>query len=166
MSTKNGATTKNARANTYQPVTHPVGTVGGEATRQSFGKIRPVLDFPDFLAIQLESYEDFLQASFAPEDRDLKRGLEAVFQEHFPINDSRERYTLEYLHYTLDPPKHSIEECLAQGLTFALPLKAKLRLSSKEDEDEDEPEEAIQQDVYLGNLPVMTEKGTFVVNGA
>jgi DNA-directed RNA polymerase subunit beta len=161
----NGTST-NGRAKAHVVVTRPVGTVGGEATRQSFGKIEPVLDFPDFLAIQLQSFEDFLQASSAPEDRDKKRGLEQVFQEHFPITDSRERYTLEYLHYALDAPKHSIEECLAQGLTFALPLKAKLRLSSKEDEDEDEPEEAIQQDVYLGNLPVMTEKGTFVVNGA
>ena len=139
---------------------------GGEATRQSFARIAPVLEFPDFLEIQLKSYEDFLQAALVPEERDPGKGLESVFQEHFPITDTRERYTLEYLHFTLEAPKHSIEECLAQGLTYALPLKAKLRLSAKEDEDEDEPEEAIQQDVYLGNLPVMTEKGTFVVNGA
>ncbi len=138
----------------------------GESTRQSFADIAPVLDFPDFLEIQLRSYHDFLQAELAPEERDLTKGLESVFQEHFPITDTRERYTLEYLHFTLEAPKHSIEECLAQGLTFALPMKAKLRLSAKEDEDEDEPEEAIQQDVYLGNLPVMTDKGTFVVNGA
>ena len=138
----------------------------GESTRQSFADIAPVLDFPDFLQIQLQSYHDFLQAELVPEERDEKKGLEATFREHFPITDTRERYTLEYLHFTLEAPKHSIEECLAQGLTFALPLKAKLRLSAKEDEDEDEPEEAIQQDVYLGNLPVMTEKGTFVVNGA
>ncbi|MEM6287623.1 MAG: DNA-directed RNA polymerase subunit beta [Bacteroidota bacterium] len=138
----------------------------GEATRQSFASIAPVLDFPDFLEIQLRSYHDFLQAEIVPEERDPAKGLESVFQEHFPITDTRERYTLEYLHFTLEAPKHSIEECLAQGLTYALPLKAKLRLSAKEDEDEDEPEEAIQQDVYLGNLPVMTQKGTFVVNGA
>jgi len=170
LSTRTGAKRTNGKATPKQAAaavtTRPVGTVGGEATRQSFGRIESVLDFPDFLDIQLASFEEFLQAKFAPEERDPKRGLEAVFQEHFPINDSRERYTLEYLHYSLDAPKHSIEECLAQGLTYALPLKAKLRLSSKEDEDEDEPEEAIQQDVYLGNLPVMTEKGTFVVNGA
>ena len=141
-------------------------TPSGESTRQSFADIAPVLDFPDFLEIQLRSYHDFLQAELAPEERDPTRGLESVFQEHFPISDTRERYTLEYLHFTLEAPKHSIEECLAQGLTYALPLKAKLRLSAKEDEDEDEPEEAVQQDVYLGNLPVMTDKGTFVVNGA
>ncbi|GAB5534606.1 MAG: DNA-directed RNA polymerase subunit beta [Rubricoccaceae bacterium] len=138
---------------------------GGEATRFSFARIDPVIEFPDFLEIQLKSYEEFLQAALVPEER-ADKGLEGVFLEHFPISDTRERYTLEYLHYTLEAPKHSIEECLAQGLTFALPLKAKLRLSAKEDEDEDEPEEAVQQDVYLGNLPVMTEKGTFVVNGA
>ena len=138
----------------------------GESTRQSFAKIPPALDFPDFLQIQLQSYHDFLQAELVPEERDPSKGLEATFREHFPITDTRERYTLEYLHFTLEAPKHSIEECLAQGLTYALPLKAKLRLSAKEDEDEDEPEEAIQQDVYLGNLPVMTDKGTFVVNGA
>ena len=139
--------------------------VGGELTRKSFGKIDRVIDYPDFLEVQLASYEDFLQQDTPPEERE-KRGLEAVFLEHFPITDSRERYLLEFLHYEFDAPKHSIEECLAQGLTFSLPLKAKLRLSAKEDEDEDEPEEAVQQDVYLGNLPVMTEKGTFVVNGA
>ncbi|MEM0961078.1 MAG: DNA-directed RNA polymerase subunit beta [Bacteroidota bacterium] len=138
----------------------------GESTRQSFAKIPSAQDFPDFLEIQLKSYHDFLQADLVPEERDAAKGLEATFREHFPITDTRERYTLEYLHFTLEAPKHSIQECLAQGLTFALPLKAKLRLSAKEDEDEDEPEEAIQQDVYLGNLPVMTDKGTFVVNGA
>ena len=141
-------------------------TPKGESTRQSFARIAPVIELPDFLEIQLKSYEDFLQAALVPEERDPGKGLESVFQEHFPISDTRERYTLEYLHFTLEAPKHSIEECLAQGLTYALPLKAKLRLSAKEDEDEDEPEEAVQQDVYLGNLPVMTEKGTFVVNGA
>ena len=154
MSKRNGTTVQNTPA------------PSGESTRQSFADIAPVLDFPDFLEIQLKSYHEFLQAEIVPEERDGNRGLESVFQEHFPISDTRERYTLEYLHFTLEAPKHSIEECLAQGLTYALPLKAKLRLSAKEDEDEDEPEEAVQQDVYLGTLPVMTDKGTFVVNGA
>lgn len=140
--------------------------VGGEATRHSFGDIPAVLNYPDLLAIQLQSFEDFLQANLAPEERDPKKGLEGVFQDHFPISDTRDRYTLEYIHYSLEAPKHSIEECLAQGLTFSVPLKVKLRLSSKADEEEDEPEEAVQQDVFLGNLPKMTDKGTFVVNGA
>ncbi|MEX0600460.1 MAG: DNA-directed RNA polymerase subunit beta, partial [Rhodothermales bacterium] len=91
---------------------------------------------------------------------------QAVFKEHFPIQDSRERYTLEFINYTLDAPKHSMEECIAQGLSYSIPLKAKLRLSSKEDEDEEEAEEAIEQEVYLGNLPFMTGQGTFVINGA
>ncbi|MEP0548527.1 MAG: DNA-directed RNA polymerase subunit beta [Rhodothermales bacterium] len=137
-----------------------------ETGRLTFADIQPVLEYPDFLGVQLQSFADFAQADVAPEERDPSKGLQGVFLEHFPITDSRERYTLEFLHYELDAPKHSVEECIAQGLSFAVPLKAKLRLSSKEDEDEDEPEEAVQQDVYLGNLPFMTEQGTFVINGA
>lgn len=136
-----------------------------ELTRESFGKIRTVLEYPDFLDIQLKSFREFSQDIVPPEERE-DIGLQSVFVEHFPINDSRERYTLEFIHYGLDTPKHTIEECIAQGLTYAAPLKAKLRLSSKEDEDEDEAEEAIEQEVYLGNMPVMTAQGTFVVNGA
>ena len=136
-----------------------------EGQRQSFGRIRTVQDYPDFLEVQLKSYQDFVQVDTPAEERE-DIGLQAVFKEHFPIQDSRERYTLEFLHYTVDAPKHSVEECIAQGLTFSVPLKAKLRLSSKEDEDEDEAEEAIEQEVYLGNLPAMTERGTFIVNGA
>jgi len=133
--------------------------------RTSFASTQAVLDYPDFLAIQLKSFDDFVQADVPPEERkDI--GLQAVFKEHFPITDSRERYTLEFIHFALDAPKHSVEECIAQGLSFSVPLKAKLRLSSKEDEDEDEAEEAIEQEVYLGNLPYMTERGTFVINGA
>ena len=133
--------------------------------RTSFASTRAVLDYPDFLEVQLQSFNEFVQADVLPEERrDL--GLQTVFQEHFPITDSRERYTLEFIHYALDAPKHSVEECIAQGLSFSVPLKAKLRLSSKEDEDEDEAEEAIEQEVYLGNLPFMTERGTFVINGA
>ena len=161
-----GFTLSTTKGKTTSRSTSRRGLVGGEATRQSFAKIHSVLEFPDFLEVQLKSFENFIQADVAPEERDVKRGLESVFHDHFPIHDTRERYTLEFLHYTLDAPKHSISECIAQGLTYALPLKAKLRLSAKEDEDEDEPEEAVQQDVYLGNLPMMTSKGTFIVNGA
>ena len=134
--------------------------------RLTFADIQPVLEYPDFLGVQLQSFADFAQADVAPEEREAGKGLQGVFLDHFPITDSRERYTLEFLHYELDAPKHSVEECIAQGLSFAVPLKAKLRLSAKEDEDEDEPEEAVQQDVYLGNLPFMTAQGTFVINGA
>ncbi|MBO6575455.1 MAG: DNA-directed RNA polymerase subunit beta [Rhodothermales bacterium] len=137
----------------------------GEANRKSFGRIRPVKDYPDFLDVQLKSFSDFVQDHVPPEER-APIGLQHVFLEHFPIQDSRERYTLEFIHFQLDAPKHSVAECIAQGLSFSVPLKAKLRLSSKEDEDEDEAEEAIEQEVYLGNLPFMTERGTFIINGA
>jgi len=133
--------------------------------RFSFASTRAVLDYPDFLGVQLKSFNDFVQPDVLPEER-KEQGLQSVFQEHFPITDSRERYTLEFIHYGLDAPKHSVEECIAQGLSYSVPLKAKLRLSSKEDEDEDEAEEAVEQEVYLGNLPFMTERGTFVINGA
>ena len=139
------------------------GHANGE--RVSFASIRTVQDYPDFLDVQLESFDDFLQADVPAEERE-DIGLQAVFTEHFPIQDSRERYMLEFINYALDAPKHSVEECIAQGLSFSVPLKAKLRLSSKEDEDEDEAEEAVEQEVYLGNLPAMTERGTFVINGA
>ncbi|HET6569554.1 MAG TPA: DNA-directed RNA polymerase subunit beta [Rhodothermales bacterium] len=133
--------------------------------RATFARTAPVQDYPDFLDVQLKSFQDFVQDDVPPEERE-DIGLQAVFKEHFPIQDSRERYTLEFIYYGLDAPKHSIDECIAQGLTYSVPLKAKLRLSSREDEDEDEAEEAIEQEVYLGNLPAMTERGTFVVNGA
>ena len=142
-----------------------MATVKSQSTRTSFSRIKSVRDYPDFLDVQLKSYHEFVQDEIPPEER-VDFGLQSVFKEHFPIQDSRERYTLEFINYILDSPKHSVEECIAQGLSFSVPLKAKLRLSSKEDEDEDEAEEAVEQEVYLGNLPFMTERGTFVINGA
>jgi DNA-directed RNA polymerase subunit beta len=139
--------------------------LNGTNERISFAKISSVMDYPDFLDVQLDSFRQFVQDHVPAEER-LTIGLQEVFDEQFPIHDSRERYTLEFLHYILDSPKHTVEECIAQGLTYSVPLKAKLRLSSKEDEDEDEAEEAIEQEVYLGNLPFMTDRGTFVINGA
>jgi len=133
--------------------------------RKTFARVRNILAYPDFLDVQFRSFEEFIQAECAPEDR-KNAGLQKVFLEHFPIQDSRERSILEFIHYALDPPKHTIEECIEQGLTFAVPLKARLRLSSNEDEDEDEAEEAIESEVYLGNLPAMTNRGTFIINGA
>ena len=114
--------------------------------RTSFARISPVQDYPDFLSVQIDSFQDFVQDRVAPEDR-LAKGLQGTFLEHFPIQDSRERYMLEFVDYTIEAPKHSIAECIAQGLTFSVPLKARVRLSSRDDEDEDEPEEAIEQDV-------------------
>ena len=134
--------------------------------RETFARIPTVWDYPDFLDIQLKSFHDFVQDDVPPEDREDDEGLQAVFNEHFPIQDSRERYTLEFVNYGLDAPKHTIEECIAQGLTFSVPLKATLRLSSKEEDGDDEAIEAIEQEVYLGTLPFMTDRGTFIVNGA
>jgi DNA-directed RNA polymerase subunit beta len=133
--------------------------------RHSFADIPSVWDYPDFLDVQIKSFHDFVQDDVPPEDR-ANEGLQEVFNEHFPIKDSRERYTLEFVSYELDAPKHTMEECIAQGLTFSVPLKATLRLSSKEEEDGEEAIEAIEQEVYLGTLPFMTERGTFIVNGA
>jgi DNA-directed RNA polymerase subunit beta len=133
--------------------------------RHSFARIPAVWDYPDFLDVQLESFHEFVQDDLPPEDRE-NIGLQAVFNEHFPIEDSRGRYTLEFVNYDLDAPKHTMEECIAQGLTFDVPLKATLRLSSKEEEDGEEAIEAVEQEVYLGTVPYMTARGTFIVNGA
>ncbi|HHP7236995.1 DNA-directed RNA polymerase subunit beta [Longibacter sp.] len=134
--------------------------------RKTFADIPSVWDYPDFLDVQIRAYHDFVQDNVPPEDRADDEGLQAVFHEHFPIKDSRERYTLEFISYELDAPKHTIEECIAQGLTYSVPLKATLRLSSKEEDGDDEAIEAIEQEVYLGTLPYMTQRGTFIVNGA
>jgi DNA-directed RNA polymerase subunit beta len=138
------------------------GQSNGALARETFAETRDVLDYPDFLDIQLESFREFIQPDLPPEERE-NVGLQAVFNEHFPIEGSRERYTLEFIHYELDPAKQTMEECAAQGLTYSVPLKAKLRLSKKED---GEVQETIEQEVYLGTLPYMTDRGTFVVNGA
>ena len=133
--------------------------------RKSFADIPEVWDYPDFLNVQLKTFHDFVQDDVPPADRE-NVGLQAVFNEHFPIKDNRDRYTLEFVNYELDAPKHTVEECIAQGLTYSVPLKATLRLSSKEEEGDEEAIEAIEQEVYLGTLPFMTDRGTFIVNGA
>lgn len=131
--------------------------------RLSFGKTQQVVDYPDFLDIQLESFRRFAQLNKAPQNRN-NVGLQAIFTEHFPIQDTREDHTLEFLYYTVDTPRYTIEECQERGLTYSLPLKAKLRLSSSSSGDE--ATETIEQEVFLGDLPWMTEKGTFIINGA
>ncbi|MCC5914314.1 MAG: DNA-directed RNA polymerase subunit beta, partial [Balneolaceae bacterium] len=131
--------------------------------RLSFGRIQHVIDYPDFLDIQLKSFNDFAQLDVAPNDREDK-GLQRIFNENFPIQDTRETHILEFLYYAVDTPKYSIRECQDRGLTYAIPLKAKLRLSSVDDTDE--ASETIEQEVFLGDLPWMTNRGTFIVNGA
>ncbi len=131
--------------------------------RITFARTKTILNYPDFLDIQLESFRIFTQWNVAPEDRE-DVGLERIFQENFPIQDSREQHILEYISYDIDTPKYSISECQERGLTFAVPLKARLRLSSVDQSDE--ASETIEQEVFLGDLPWMTGRGTFIINGA
>ncbi len=131
--------------------------------RISFGKIKLSSQYPDLLEIQLKSFHEFFQLETTPENR-MNEGLYKVFQENFPITDARNIFVLEFLDYFVDPPRYSIPECMQRGLTYSVPLKAKLRLSCNDEEHVDF--ETIVQDVFLGNIPYMTPKGTFVINGA
>ncbi|MFY0696795.1 MAG: DNA-directed RNA polymerase subunit beta [Balneola sp.] len=131
--------------------------------RQSFGRTKEVLEYPDFLDIQLESFEKFVQLDIAPNER-ANQGLQRIFLENFPIQDTRETHILEFLYYNVDVPRYTIKECQDRGLTYSVPLKAKLRLSSVDDSDE--ASETIEQEVFLGDLPWMTDRGTFIINGA
>tara|TARA_R110002124_G_scaffold111545_1_gene265431 strand:+ start:3297 stop:7112 length:3816 start_codon:yes stop_codon:yes gene_type:complete len=131
--------------------------------RQSFGRTKEVLEYPDFLDIQLESFEKFVQLDIAPNER-VNQGLQRIFLENFPIQDTRETHILEFLYYNVDVPRYTIKECQDRGLTYSVPLKAKLRLSSVDDGDE--ASETIEQEVFLGDLPWMTNRGTFIINGA
>ena len=131
--------------------------------RISFGTSKIRTAYPDFLDIQIKSFQDFFQLETNPENR-ASEGLYKVFAENFPITDARNNFVLEFLDYFIDPPRYSIEECIERGLTYSVPLKAKLKLYCTDPEHEDF--ETIIQDVYLGMIPYMTPKGTFVVNGA
>ncbi|MBR6001756.1 MAG: DNA-directed RNA polymerase subunit beta [Bacteroidales bacterium] len=122
-----------------------------------------ILEYPDLLEVQLKSFKDFFQTETTPDSR-RNEGLFKVFQEIFPIEDTRNNYKLEFIDYFIDPPQYSIEECLERGLTYNVPLKAKLRLSCTDPDHEDFDTRV--QDVYLGNIPYMTPGGTFVINGS
>ena len=122
-----------------------------------------MLDYPDFLDVQIQSFKEFFQLETTSDNRHTE-GLFQVFAENFPISDSRNIFVLEFLDYFIDPPRYDIQECIERGLTYSVPLKAKLRLSCNDEEHEDF--ETIVQDVYLGTIPYMTPKGTFVINGA
>jgi DNA-directed RNA polymerase subunit beta len=134
-----------------------------KSKRIEFGSSALSVNYPDFLDIQLKSFEEFFQIDTLPEDR-VNEGLFKVFSENFPITDTRNQFVLEFLDYFIDPPRYSIEECIERGLTYSVPLKAKLKLYCTDPEHEDF--ETIVQDVYLGQIPYMTPKGSFVVNGA
>jgi len=140
-----------------------VNNTSGEHARINFGKIKRTIDYPDLLEIQLKSFQDFFQLETTPENRQ-NEGLYKVFTENFPISDTRNIFVLEFLDYFIDPPRYTLEECIGRGLTYAVPLKAKLKLSCNDPEHVDF--ETIVQDVFLGNIPYMTPKGSFVINGA
>src|ERR1044071_10410375 len=131
--------------------------------RINFSRSKHTIEYPDFLDIQLKSFKDFFQLETTSDNRQ-NEGLFKVFSENFPISDSRNNFVLEFLDYFIDPPRYSIEECIERGLTHSVPLKAKLKLYCTDPEHEDL--ETIVQDVYLGTIPYMTPKGTFVINGA
>jgi len=133
------------------------------AERISFSSVSSHFDYPDFLELQLQSFQDFFQLETTPENR-RNEGLYKVFSENFPISDARNNFKLEFIDYFIDPPKYSIQECIERGLTYSVPLKAKLKLYCTDPEHEDF--ETIIQDVYLGMIPYMTPRGTFVINGA
>ncbi len=132
--------------------------------RHSFGTINEVVEYPDLLNVQLESFEHFLQEKISPVKRKSK-GLQQVFLQNFPITDSRENFLLEFVEYYVEKAKYTVRECQERGLTYAVPLKAKLRLSQKAENGEGYTD-TIEDTVYLGNLPYMTDRGTFIINGA
>ena len=131
--------------------------------RISFSTVKNRVPYPDLLEVQLKSFRDFFQMDTTAENR-KNEGLYKVFQENFPITDTRNNFVLEFIDYYIDPPRYSIEECLERGLTYSVPLKAKLKLYCTDDEHEDFG--VVVQDVYFGTIPYMTERGTFVINGA
>jgi DNA-directed RNA polymerase, beta subunit len=131
--------------------------------RINFGKIKNLAEAPDLLEVQIQSFKEFFQLETTPDKRNIE-GLFKVFKENFPITDTRNIFVLEFLDYFIDPPRYTIEECMERGLTYAVPLKAKLRLSCNDEEHVDF--QTIVQDVFLGNIPYMTPRGTFVINGA
>ncbi|MBR1799475.1 MAG: DNA-directed RNA polymerase subunit beta [Bacteroidales bacterium] len=133
-----------------------------DPTVDNFASVRK-FEYPDFLDIQVSSFKDFFQIETDPDNR-KNEGLYRVFKENFPISDARNNFELEFLDYYIDPPRYSIEECIERGLTYSVPLKAKMKLSCKDPDNEDF--QNVEQSVYLGMIPYMTPKGTFVINGA
>ena len=131
--------------------------------RVSFASVKSQFPYPDFLEVQLKSFRDFYQLDTATEHR-KNEGMYKVFAENFPIADTRTNFVLEFLDYYIEPPRYTIEECLRRGLTYSVPLKAKLKLYCTDPDHEDF--DTVIQDVYLGPIPYMTDKGTFVINGA
>jgi DNA-directed RNA polymerase subunit beta len=134
-----------------------------KSARVNFGKAKVKAEYPNLLDIQRESFVEFFQVNTSQDQRNFE-GLYKVFEENFPISDARNIFLLEFLEYNIDPPRYSIEECIQRGLTYSVPLRAKLKLSCNDEEHIDF--KTIVQEVFLGNIPYMTNKGTFIINGA
>ncbi|MDX9705697.1 MAG: DNA-directed RNA polymerase subunit beta, partial [Weeksellaceae bacterium] len=134
-----------------------------ENQRISFSSTKVHSPFPDFLDIQIKSFEDFFQLETRPDQRG-NEGLYRTFAENFPISDTRNQFVLEFLDYFVDPPRYTIDECIERGLTYSVPLKARMKLYCTDPEHEDF--ETVVQDVYLGTIPYMTASGSFIINGA
>src|ERR1044072_19463 len=137
--------------------------ITNQTERLNFASTKNIPDYPDFLDIQVKSFKDFFQLETKSDERG-NEGLYNTFMENFPITDTRNQFVLEFLDYFVDPPRYTIEECIDRGLTYSVPLKARLKLYCTDPEHEDF--ETIVQDVYLGTIPYMTPSGTFVINGA
>ena len=131
--------------------------------RVNFASVKNPMPYPDFLDVQLKSFQDFLQLD-TPSELRKNDGLYKVFAENFPIADTRNNFVLEFLDYYIDAPRYTIDECLERGLTYSVPLKAKLKLYCTDPDHEDF--DTVVQDVFLGQIPYMTANGTFVINGA
>ena len=140
-------------------------TVNTYAERTSFEKTKSEIEFPDLLAVQVDAFQSFIQ-EHVPEDERLDIGLEEVFKSVFPLEDSHKNYVLEYKSYFLGLAKYTAEECMDRGLTFSVPLKVRLVLHITNEDDRSKYDQSIEQEVYFGNIPYMTNKGTFVINGA
>ncbi len=134
--------------------------------RVTFSRIPTIIEYPNLMDIQVKFFKEFLMEDVSPAERPGK-GLQSVFESVFPITDSRGNYELQFVEYYLDKPKYSVRECQERGVTYAVPLKAKMRLAIRDVTGETENfTEFIEQDVYLGNMPYMTQRGTFIINGA
>ena len=139
-----------------------------QITRHDYSKLPSIIEMPNLLAVQIDSFKAFLQADVPISER-KNQGLQAVFTEIFPITDLHEHFSLEFIEYLLGEPKYTVLECQERGMTYAIPLKARLRLVIREEEEGTEDKkirDIIEQTVFLGELPLITEKGTFIINGA
>ena len=161
------ATKKNARAASSNGTAAATNGNGGFPS-VSFAKLPPGMGMPNMLDVQVRAFNLLLQQN-APEGEQVDVGLERVFNEVFPISDVNEKFSLEFVAYNLGEPKYSVEECIERDMTYAAPLKSTLRLvvwEDVEDEDERRPKDIIEKEVYLGDLPLLTDLGTFIINGS